>query len=73
MVIFVSRDGLRLGWISTVVYFLRGYACKFKCVHKIEAIIGRSRVNVKAEPRSTFIFTYYVSCIASIFTRVNFT
>ena len=35
---------------------------------------GRSRINVKVEPRSTFTFTRGLSHTASIsFTRVNFT
>ena len=29
----------------------------FTCVNKIEAMYGRSRVNVKVEPRSIFTFT----------------
>ena len=43
-------------------------------VNKIETMYGRSRVNVKVEPRSTFTFTRGLSYIASIsFTRVKFT
>ena len=43
-------------------------------VNKIDTMYGRSRVNVKVEPRSTFTFTRDLSYIASIsFTRVNFT
>ena len=43
----------------------------FTRVNKIETRYGRSRVNVKVEPRSTFTFTRGLSYIAS-FTRVNF-
>ena len=40
------------------------------CVSEIE----KSRVNVKVEPRSTFVFTRGLSYTASIsFTHVNFT
>ena len=46
----------------------------FTLVNEIETIYGRSRINVKVEPRSTFTFTRGLSYIASIsFTRVNFT
>ena len=42
----------------------------FTCVSEIETMYGRSRVNVKVEPRSTFAFTRGLSYIASIsFTR----
>ena len=45
----------------------------FTRVNKIETMYGRSRVNVKVEPRSTFTFTRGLSYIASSsFTRVNF-
>ena len=45
----------------------------FTRVNKIETMYGRSRVNVKVEPRSTFKFTPGLSYIASSsFTRVNF-
>ena len=43
-------------------------------VNKIEAMNGRSRVNVKVEPRSTFTFTRDLSYITFIsFTLFNFT
>ena len=43
-------------------------------VNKTETMYGRSRVNIKVEPRSTFTFTGGLSYIASIsFTHVNFT
>ena len=45
-------------------------------VHKIEAMYGRSRVNIKVKPPSAFTFTsgLSVSYIATIsFTHVNFT
>ena len=46
----------------------------FTLVNEIETIYGRSRINVKVEPRSTFTFTRGLSYIAFIsFTRVNFT
>jgi len=46
----------------------------FMCVSEIETMYGRSRVNIKVEPRSTFAFTRGLSYIASIsFTHVNFT
>ena len=53
------------------------YVCthvNFVWAHKKNTIYGRSRVNVKVEPRSTFMFTRGLSYIASIsFTHVNFT
>ena len=53
-------------YVSTRVSFTR--------VNKIETMYGRSRVNVKVEPHSTFTFTRDLSYISSIsFTRVNFT
>ena len=46
----------------------------FTRVNNIETMSGRSRVNVKIEPLSTFTFARGPSYIASIsFTRVNFT
>ena len=46
----------------------------FTRVNKIEAMYKRSRVNVKFEPRSTFMITRDRPYIASIlFTRVKFT
>ena len=43
-------------------------------VDKTEAMYGRSRVNVKVEPRLTFTFTRGLSYIASVLsTRVKFT
>ena len=46
----------------------------FTCVNKIEAMYGRSCVNVKVGPRSTFTCTHGLSYNASIsFTHVNFT
>ena len=45
----------------------------FTRVNKIETLYGRSRVNLKVEPRSTFTFTPGLSYIdSSSFTRVNF-
>ena len=42
-------------------------------INKIKAMYGRSRVNVKVEPRSTFTLTRGVSYIAYIsFTQVIF-
>ena len=63
-----------LGWISTVPTFLRARTLKFYAgVNKIEAMCGRSRVNITVEPRSTFTFERTLSYIASIlFTRVKF-
>ena len=44
----------------------------FKCVNKIEAMHGRSRVNVKFEPCSTFTFARDLSYMDSIsFTSVR--
>ena len=46
----------------------------FTRVNNIETMSGRSRVNVKVEPRLTFTFVHGLSYIASIsFTRVHFT
>ena len=46
----------------------------FTRVNNIETMSGRSRVNVKVEPRSTFTFARGPSYIASIsFRGVNFT
>ena len=46
----------------------------FTRLNYIETMSGRSRVNVKVEPRSTFTFARGLSYIASIsFTRVNLT
>ena len=46
----------------------------FTRVNKIETMYGRSRINVKVEPRSSFTFTSVLSYIASIlFTRVKLT
>ena len=46
----------------------------FTRVNKIEAMYGRSRVNVKVEPRQTFTLSLAFSYIASIlFTQVKFT
>ena len=43
-------------------------------VNRIKTMYGRSRVNVRVEPSSTFTFTRGLSYIASIsFTRVNVT
>ena len=57
---------LRNFYVSTHVNFMR--------VNKIKAMYGRSRVNVKVEPRSTFTLTRGVSYIAYIsFTQVIFT
>ena len=51
---------------STYVNFTR--------VNKIEAMYGRSHVNVNVETPSTFTFTRDLSHVASVsFTRVNFT
>ena len=56
---------LRNFYVSTHVNFMR--------VNKIKAMYGRSRVNVKVEPRSTFTLTCGVSYIAYIsFTQVIF-
>ena len=45
----------------------------FTPVDKIEAMCGRSRVNITVEPRSTLTFERTLSYIASIlFTRVKF-
>ena len=56
---------LRNLYVSTHVNFMR--------VNKIKAMYGRSRVNVKVEPRSTFTLTRGVSYIAYIsFTQVIF-
>ena len=56
---------LRNFYVSTHVNFMR--------VNKIKAMNGRSRVNVKVEPRSTFTLTRGVSYIAYIsFTQVIF-
>ena len=56
---------LRNFYVSTHVNFTR--------VNKIEAMYGRSRVNVKVEPRSTFTLSRGVSYIAYIsFTHVIF-
>ena len=44
------------------------------CVNKIEAMYGRSRVNVKVKARLIFTFTPDLSYITSIiFTRVKIT
>ena len=52
-------------YVSTHVNFMR--------VNKIKAMYGRSRVNVKVEPRSTLTLTRGVSYIAYIsFTQVIF-
>ena len=46
----------------------------FTRVNRLEAMYGRSRVNVKVEPRSAFTFTHGLPYIASIlFTPVKFT
>ena len=46
----------------------------FTRVNKIETMYGRSRVNVKVEPRSSFMFKRGLSYIASVsFTHANFT
>ena len=46
----------------------------FTRLNYIETMSGRSSVNVKVEPRSTFTFARGLSYIASIsFTRVNLT
>ena len=56
---------LRNFYVSTHVNFMR--------VNKIKAMYGRSRVNVKVEPRSTLTLTRGVSYIAYIsFTQVIF-
>ena len=56
---------LRNFYVSTHVNFMR--------INKIKAMYGRSRVNVKVEPRSTFTLTRGVSYIAYIsFTQVIF-
>ena len=56
---------LRNFYVSTHVNFMR--------VNKIKAMYGRSRANVKVEPRSTFTLTRGVSYIAYIsFTQVIF-
>ena len=56
---------LRNFYVSTHVNFTR--------VNKIKAMYGRSRVNVKVEPRSIFTLTRGVSYIAYIqFTHVIF-
>ena len=61
-----------LGWISIVPKFLRACALKFYAgVNKIEAMYGRSLVNITVEPRSTFTFERTLSYIA-LFTRVKF-
>ena len=41
----------------------------FTCVNEIKGMYGRSRVNGKVEPRSTFTFTRVLSYITSIFLR----
>ena len=46
---------------------------KFPSINKIEAMSEVSRVNLKVERGSTFIFTRDTSYIASKFTQVKFT
>ena len=42
-------------------------------VNKVETMYGRSRINVKVEPHSIFMFTRCLSYIVSIsFTHLNF-
>ena len=64
-----SKGGFPLSrnfYVHTHVNFTR--------VNKTETMYGRSRVNVKVEPPSTFTFTRGLSYIASFsFTRINVT
>ena len=61
------------GWFPLSRSFCVRSHVNFTRVNKIETMYGRSRVNVKVEPRSNFTLTPGLSYIASSsFTRVNF-
>ena len=59
-------------YVRRHVKITRQWKSTFTCVNEIERMYGRSRVNVKVEPRLTFTFTRGFSRIVSIsFTHVN--
>ena len=66
--VLTGCTGVEIGFSLFRKFYVRTH------VNEIDAINGRSRANVKVEPRSTFTFTRNLSYIASIsFTHVNFT
>ena len=76
--LYTRGDQLLL--LRTIFHTLPLFYCKFSArthvsftrVNKIETMYGRSRVNVKVEPRSSFTFKRVLSYIAFIlFTRVH--
>ena len=68
----LTRKKRRGGFPRSRDFYVRTHV-NFTRLNKIETMYGRSRVNVKVEPRSTFTFTCSLSYIASIsFTHVNF-